>query len=143
MRWLVVRAAGRAIAIPVAGVEAAVDVPPPLPAPGRAVGMRGVVPIRGRLVALAHLGSVLGIGPMAAEVGSLGVVVRREGWRLVLEVDDLVDLVDAPAEGLPRGWEGAWANGALRTGGGVIPVLDVDWLVERLARGAEGTTATA
>jgi len=80
---------------------------------------------------------------MGAEAGAIGVAVRAAGRRLVMEVDEVIDLVESPEERLPRGWQGSWATNALRRGGDIVPVLDVEWVVERLLRGAEGTMATA
>lgn len=142
-RWLVVRAADRELALSLAVLDEVVEIPPALPAPGRADALRGVVPVRGRLVPLVHLAAALGIGALGPVVGAVGLVVRADGRRLVLEVDEAVDLADARDEGLPRGWQGSWAAGALRLAHGVVPIVDVEWLVERLVQGAEGTTATA
>lgn len=137
-RWLVVRAAARAIAIPIAVVEEVVALPDPLPVPGRTAAVRGVVPIRGRLLPLASLAA--GIGMAEAETpngGGPGVVLRVSGRRLVLAVDEVRDLVAAPIEALPHGWEGGWAGAALRESATLVPVLDVDWLLQRLDRGAD------
>jgi chemotaxis signal transduction protein len=135
--WLLVRAAARLIAIPVEAVEEVVELPDPLPVPGRTAAVRGVVPIRGRLLSLASLAA--GIGMAGAEgSGRAGVVLRTGGQRLVLEVEEVMDLVAAPVEALPRGWEGGWAGAALRSSATVVPVLDPEWLLRRLDRGAEG-----
>jgi chemotaxis signal transduction protein len=142
-RWLIVRAAGREIALPVAVVDEVVEIETPLPAPAVGATVRGLVPIRGRLVPVVHLASAVGIGELGPEVASLGVAVQATGRRLVMEVDEVIDLVVSADERLPRGWQGRWATTALRRGGDLVPVLDVEWIVERLLRGAEGTMATA
>jgi len=142
-RWLIVRAAGRDIGLPVAVVDEVVEIETPLPAPAVGAGVRGLVPIRGRLVPVVHLASAVGIGAMSPEAGAIGVAVRVAERRLVMEVDEVIDLVVLPEEPLPRGWHGRWATNALRRGRDIVPVLDIEWVVERLVRGAEGTMATA
>jgi purine-binding chemotaxis protein CheW len=137
-RWLVVRAATRTIAIPVAVVEEVVELPNPLPVPGRTAAVRGVVPIRGRLLPLASLAAGIGMAEVATHsAGGPGVVLRVAGRRLVLAVDEVRDLVAAPLEALPHGWEGGWAGAALRESAALVPVLDLDWLLQRLDRAAD------
>jgi chemotaxis signal transduction protein len=145
-RWLIVRAAARMVAIPVTAVEEVVELPDPLPAPGRTDAVCGVVPIRGRLLPLASLAVGIGTAGRAA-TGRAGVVLRTGGRRLVLDVDEVTDLVTSPVEALPHGWEGGWASGALRRAATLVPILDPEWLVARLegdagrpAREAEGVT---
>jgi chemotaxis signal transduction protein len=134
--WLMVGAAARTIAIPVAVVEAVVELPDPLPVPGRTSATRGVVPIRGRLLPLASLAAGIGMASAPAP-GRVGVVLRIGGRRLVLEVDEVTDLVAAPMEALPHGWEGGWANAALRGRATLVPILDPAWLLQRLDQDAE------
>jgi chemotaxis signal transduction protein len=135
-RWLVVGAASRTIALPVAVVEEVVELPDVLPAPGRTSATRGVVPIRGRLLPLASLAAGIGIAGAPAP-GRVGVVLRIGGQRLVLEVDEVTELVAAPREALPHGWEGGWANAALRGRATLVPILDPAWLLQRLDQDAE------
>jgi hypothetical protein len=40
-------------------------------------------------------------------------------------------------EALPRGWQGLWATTAVRRAGALVPIVDVEWLADRLARPAE------
>jgi chemotaxis signal transduction protein len=135
-RWLVVAAASRTIAIPVGVVEEVVELTDPLPVPGRTAATRGVVPVRGRLLPLASLAAGIGMAS-APGPGGAGVVLRVGGRRLVLEVDEVTDLVAAPVEPLPHGWEGGWASAALRGGTMLVPILDPEWLVQRLDEDAE------
>jgi purine-binding chemotaxis protein CheW len=135
-RWLVVRAAARAIAIPAVGVEEVVELPAVLPVPGRTSAIRGVVPIRGRLLPLASLAAGIGMAGPPAEEG-VGVVLRIGGRHLVLAVDEVTDLVAAPMEALPHGWEGGWAGAALRGPASLVPILDPEWLLQRLERAGD------
>ena len=133
--WLVVRAAARVIAIPATAVEEVVALPDALPVPGRTGAVRGVVPIRGRLLPLASLADAIGLA--GAPRAEAGVVLQAGGRRLVLAVDEVIDLVTVPMEGLPHGWEGGWASAALRGPASLVPILDPAWLLQRLERDAD------
>ena len=141
-RWLIVRAAGRAIALPVTAVDGVVEVPPPIPVPAHGPAVRGVVPLRGRLVPLVHLAAAVGLGEPMPAASAVGVALRTNAGRFVVEVDDVTDLAMTAPVALPRGWQHGWATHAVRRAGEVVPVLDVDWVVEHLVHGAEGS-ATA
>jgi len=134
---LIVRSGGEALALAVADVEEVLELGPPLPAPATARGVRGVVPVRGRLVPLAHLGALLRRRAAPDEAGTVGVAVRAAGRRLVLEVDEAVDLVPRPPEALPAGWGTAWATQGIRHGGRLVPVVDLDAVAARLLAGGE------
>jgi hypothetical protein len=56
-------------------------------------------------------------------------------------VDEVTELTAAAEEPLPHGWRGRWASGAVRQTGTLVPILDLGWLGERLAKGAESATA--
>jgi len=100
--------------------------------------VRGVAPLHGRFVPLVHLAALLGDGTPPAAVGDTGVAVRVRGRALLLEVDEATDLAVVPETPLPEGWRGRWATGALRQAAGLVPILDLEWLAERLA-GPEGS----
>jgi len=140
-RWLVVRSAGRQIAVPAETVDAVIELPVPLPAPGLLRAVRGVVPLRGVLTPVAHLAAAIADTAPPTAVCAVGVAVLVAGRRLVLEVDDAVDLQSATAEPLPEGWRGRWAASAIRGGEGLVPTLDVDWLAARIRGAGERTTA--
>jgi chemotaxis signal transduction protein len=140
-RWLLVRSADRAMALPVGVVEELVAMPEPLPVPAVLAAVRGVAPFRGRLVPLVHLGAAVGGAPPPPALGTTGVAVRLRGRHVLLEVDEAAELSVADAEPLPHGWSGRWAAGAVRQTGALVPILDVEWLAERLTRGAESATA--
>jgi chemotaxis signal transduction protein len=130
--WLLVRSAGRPFAVPVAAVERVCEVTAPAPAPARAAAVRGVVAVADRLVPLAHLAALVQGGPAPAERGPIGVVVRNAGRRVVLEVDDAPGFERGETEPLPPTWRGGWAAAAVRGADGLVPLLDVGDLFERL-----------
>jgi chemotaxis signal transduction protein len=139
--WLLVRSMERTVALPVGVVDELVDLPVPLPVPAVLAAVRGVAPFRGRLVPLVHLGAAVGGAPPPAALGTTGVAVRLQGRHVLLEVDEATELRVADAEPLPHGWSGRWAAGTVRQTGGLVPILDVEWLAERLTGGAGSATA--
>lgn len=139
--WLLVRSAERTVALPVGMVDEVVPVPTPLPVPGVLAAVRGVAAFRGRLVPLVHLGSAIGGAPPPPALGVTGVAVRLQGRRVLLEVDEATELSAADAEPLPYGWSGRWAAATVRQAGTLVPILDVEWLAERLTGEAGSVTA--
>jgi chemotaxis signal transduction protein len=137
---LLLRAGTRVLAVPVAAVDEVLILEPPLAAPGMVPAVRGVVPVRGRLVPLAHLGALLAGGPPPGERGAVGVAVSVGARRFVLEVDEASDVLQETPEALPAGWGGRWASAAVRRGGALVPVVDLEWVAARLD-GGERTTA--
>jgi chemotaxis signal transduction protein len=135
--WVLVRSGARIVALPVGAVAEVLALGPAMAAPGVAAAIRGVVPVRGRLLPVAHLGTLLGGGAPPLAPAATGVVVEIAGRRFVLEVDAADDVVTAPVEALPRGWQGRWATTVVRRAGALIPVVDVEWLADRLAQPME------
>jgi purine-binding chemotaxis protein CheW len=141
-RFLVVRAGGERYGLALEHVREVVDVAQPRPVPARVPAVRGVMQLRGRHLSLVHLVAFLrGSAPPAAQ-GDTAVVVSVKDTLLALEVDEVEDVVDRAAV-----WVGeapaAWASGVWRVGEGLVTVLDLALLVDRLegveAREAAGT----
>lgn len=130
--WLLVRSSGRPYAVPMAAVELVCEVGAPTPAPARVPAVRGVIAVAGRLVPLAHLGALVLEQEPPAERGPVGIVVRDGERRLVLEVDEAPGLERGDVEPLPPAWRGGWAAAAVRGADGLVPLLDVAHLFERL-----------
>jgi chemotaxis signal transduction protein len=94
--------------------------------------MRGVVMVRGRLVPLIHLGSLVGNQAPPVAPGPLMVVAESNGQWVALEVDEVgsagaPDLIAAEQSG---GLPGLSA-GALRRDDTWIPVLNLEALARR------------
>jgi chemotaxis signal transduction protein len=135
--WLLVRSAGRPFAVPVSAVELVCEVAAPSPIPARARAVRGVVSVADRLLPLAHLAALVQGSDPPVERGPIGVVVREGGRRVVFEVDDAPGLERGDIEALPPAWRGGWAAAAVRGLDGLVPLLDVGNLFERLTAAAE------
>ncbi len=107
------------------------DVPRRLPA------MRGVTPVRGRLVPLVHLGALMGQRAAPPDLGQAAVLVELgagEGRRHVaFEVDDADDVIREAPLPVPRGESLPWASGVARRRGALVPILDLEALGDHLA----------
>ena len=137
---LLVRSADRTVALPLDALEQVLAIDAALPAPGLVPAVRGVVAVRDGLAPLAHLAALISGDAAPAARGALGVVVTVAGRRVVLEVDEAIDLLQATPEALPAEWSTGWASAGLRRAGALIPVVEIGALVARLAvRRAEAT----
>jgi chemotaxis signal transduction protein len=133
--FLLVRTEGKAYGLPVARVLEVGDAKEVLDVPRTLPAVRGLTPLRGRLVPLIHLGAFLAGRAAPAEHGATVVLVELgEGQRQVaFEVDDADAVVREDALPVPRGQSLPWAAGvAEQEGGGLVPILDLVALGDRL-----------
>jgi chemotaxis signal transduction protein len=93
--------------------------------------VRGLTSIRGRMVPLIHLGSLLEGKADGGGLGTIGVVVTLGGRRVCLEVEDAEVLVREPVMPVPPGEALPWAVGVARSADGLVPVLDLHALSSR------------
>lgn len=107
--------------------------------------LRGLINLRGSLVAVVDLGAVVRGVPMAAADAARTVVVASGGEALGLAVDAVGDVVDVggrPVEPLPShlpAEQRRWFRGLVQTEAGLLLLLDLD-AVDRAcgAAAAEG-----
>ena len=136
--YLLVRADGKPYGLPLARVVEVGDLGEVLDVPRALAAVRGLTPLRGRLVPLVHLGALLGQRPAPPERGRAVVVVElRTGGeggvrRVALEVDDADDVVREAAFPVPRGASLPWASGVARRKGALVPILDLEALGDRI-----------
>ena len=135
--YLLVRVDGRAYGLPLGRVLEVGDLGDVLDVPRVLPAMRGLTPLRGRLVPLLHLGALMGERAAPAERGRTAVLVEigaGEGARQVaFEVDDADDVVREAALPVPRGESLPWASAVARRRGALVPILDLDALGDRIA----------
>ncbi|OLC06183.1 MAG: hypothetical protein AUH41_13360 [Gemmatimonadetes bacterium 13_1_40CM_66_11] len=137
--YLLVRAAGKMYGLPVGHVLEVGDATEVLAIPSKLPAVRGLTTLRGRLVPLIHLGAFL-TGSEAPAVAATGVrtVVLVElgatGRQVAFEVDDADAVVREEPLPVPRGQTLPWAAGVAEPegGGGLVPVLDLDALGDRI-----------
>jgi purine-binding chemotaxis protein CheW len=134
--YLLVRVDGKAYGLPLARVLEVGDLAEVLAVPRALAAMRGLTPLRGRLVPVVHLGALMGDRSPPQERGRAAVLVEvgaGEGARSVaFEVDDADDVVREPALPVPPGESLPWASGVARRRGALIPILDLDALGDRI-----------
>lgn len=136
--YLLVRAAGKAYGLPVARVLEVGDATEVLDVPRTVPAVRGLTPLRGRLVPLIHLGAFLtGSELPAAPTSGVRTVVLVElgasGRQVAFEVDDADAVVREQPLPVPRGQTLPWASGVAEQEDGLVPILDLDALGDRIA----------
>jgi chemotaxis signal transduction protein len=130
--FLVVRAEGRAYGLPVGRVLEVADAGRVLDVPRSLPAVRGLTPLRGRLVPLIHLGAFLEGRPAPAETGRTVVLVDLGGRQVAFEVDDADAVVREPVLPVPRGQSLPWAAGVAEQNGTLVPILDLEALGDRI-----------
>jgi chemotaxis signal transduction protein len=133
--FLLVRAEGKTYGLPVGRVLEVGDAKEVLDVPRAFPAVRGLTPLRGRLVPLIHLGAFLAGGAAPPEQGGTVVLVQlgASQRQVAFEVDDADAVVREDSLPVPRGQSLPWASGvAEREGGGLVPILDLDALGDRL-----------
>jgi chemotaxis signal transduction protein len=140
--YLLVRSAGKPYGLPVARVLEVGDTSEVLRIPRKLPAVRGLTPLRGRLVPLIHLGALLAGSEAPADTAAnqarTVVLVelggRESGRQVAFEVDDADAVVREQPLPVPRGQTLPWAAGvAAQTGGGaLVPILDLDALGDRI-----------
>jgi two-component system chemotaxis sensor kinase CheA len=104
-----------------------------------AVGDAHVLWLRGHLVSLLFVRSLLGLGQRAGSDTTAGgddlsvVIVQAEGRRLALAVDEILDSEELELQALPDGFAGLelYQGAGVLDSGGVGLVLDVSYLSTR------------
>jgi chemotaxis signal transduction protein len=139
--YLLVRAGGQPYGLPVARVLEVGDATEVLGIPRKLPSVRGLTPLRGRLVPLVHLGAFLSGGDIpAAEGEGGGGVVRTvvlvelgaSGKQVAFEVDDVDAVVREQPLPVPRGQALPWASGVAEHDDRLVPILDLDALGDRI-----------
>lgn len=130
--YLLVRAEGKAYGLPVGGVLEVADAGEVLDVPRALPAVRGLTPLRGRLVPLIHLAAFLGGRPAPAELGRTVVLVELGRRQVAFEVDDADAVVREQALPVPRGQSLPWAVGVAEQDGTLVPILDLDALGDRI-----------
>ncbi len=136
--YLLVRAEGRAYGLPVGRVLEVADAGRVLDVPRSLPAVRGLTPLRGRLVPLIHLGAFLGGRAAPPEAGRTVVLVELRGGggrgdrQVAFEVDDADAVVREQAMPVPRGQSLPWAVGVAERDGALVPILDLEALGDRI-----------
>ena len=131
--YLLVRSEGKSYGLPVGRVLEVGDATEVLSIPRKLPAVRGLTPLRGRLVPLIHLGAFLSGRPAPAVEGVLTVVlVELAGKQVAFEVDDVDAVIREQPLPVPRGQTLPWAAGVAEQASGLVPILDLDALGDRI-----------
>ena len=136
--YLLVRTEGKTYGLPVGSVLEVGDTTEVLNIPRKLPAIRGLTPLRGRLVPLIHLGAFLtgreAPADTAARVRTVVLVeLGATGRQVAFEVDDADAVVREQPLPVPRGQTLPWAAGvAEQVGGELVPILDLDALGDRI-----------
>jgi chemotaxis signal transduction protein len=123
--YLLVRAGRRLVGLPLDQVVEVLDPGAAFPVPSLEPAVRGVTVVRGRILPLVHLGALLDGAACPAARSELGVLVELAGRRVCLEVEDAESVLYDPGLPVPAGAALPWAAAVARTGGGLVPLLDL------------------
>lgn len=129
--YLLVTAGGRAVGLAVEGVIEVFTPEVVYPVPAESPAMRGVTPVRGRLVPLVHLGMLLGDAAPAVPGGTAVLVDAPRP--IALEVESAEAVIHESLLPPPEGEQLPWAVGLAVGAAGPVPVLDLAAVVARLA----------
>ena len=130
--FLLVRAERRAYGLPLERVVEVADLTEVLDVPHSDAAVRGLTPLRGRLVPLVHLGALLDGDRCPDDPADSAVLVEVGGRRLCLEVEDAESVLYEPGLPVPPGTTLPCAAGVARTEAGLVPLLDLTALGARI-----------
>jgi len=101
------------------------------PVPHAPAWVRGVVNLRGEVVTVLDLRTILGFEPAALTVASRNVIVRTDSEQVGLLVDRVADVVTVPVDEIEpppanvNGVDGRFFNGVCKLESALLVVLDV------------------
>lgn len=130
--WLLVRAAERALGLPVLQLVAVIDPGEVTPLPSREPSVRGLVDVAGQLMPVLDLGALVAARPLSLERSTTAVIVRCGHRQLCLEVDSAEAVLYGEPVPLPSSRSVPWARSLLKYEERLIPLVDVDLLSTRL-----------
>ncbi len=134
--FLIVRIAGRWVALRATDVESAVDIGAITPVPQAPAAVRGLAALRSRVVTVIDTSVSLGFAPMAETRRAVIVCVQGHHYGLLIEaLDDVYALEPQPlSSGLAfHGSWGACATGIVEREGEPLLVLDLDRLIPAMS----------
>jgi purine-binding chemotaxis protein CheW len=133
VRHVVFRVAGERFAMPLAAVrEVVVPQPPFARVPRASEAVRGVMNLRGRVVAVVDLAQLVGLAPQPLEGGAGQVLILEHGKRALGFLIGGVLGVEAIA--LPEGAEPGPVRGVAAAAAGAVTVLGADALAVEAER---------
>jgi purine-binding chemotaxis protein CheW len=128
--FLLVRLGSRRLGLPVDRVIAVESLGAVHPVPAAEPACRGVTTMRGRILPVLSLAAL--IGAAEADAGGTAILLQVGARNMVVEVDDAEAIIQGTPLPLPPGETLPWASGVVRLPEGLIPLVDLDAVGERL-----------
>jgi purine-binding chemotaxis protein CheW len=131
---LIVRLAGRRIALPAREIEAVVELEGITPVPGAAAHVAGLSALRSRVLTVIDSRTSLGFAADAEADGNEAIVVSSGGHTYALVVEQIEDVVEAESETGPvqappgPGWDRV-AKAVVEAGGDLLLLADPHLLI--------------
>ena len=128
--FLLVRLGSRRVGLPLDFILAVEALGPVHPVPTTEPACRGVTTTRGHIVPVLALAGL--IGAAKEDTGGTAILLSINGKSLCLEVDDAEAIIRGDLLPLPKGETLPWAAGVVRLSEGLIPLVDLDAVGDRL-----------
>lgn len=128
--FLLVRLGARRVGLPIHFVIAVEALGSVHPVPTVEPACRGVTLTRGRILPVLALAAL--IGTEAGDAGGTAILLSIDGKSMCVEVDDAEAIIRGEPLPLPPGESLPWASGVVRLSDGLIPLVDLAAVGERL-----------
>lgn len=124
-RYLLVQIGDKRVGLGIDHLVEVIDMAAPFGVPSTTAALRGVMPVRGNLIPVFHLGAALDGGECPETLGDMAVVARVDGTRICLEVDHAVEVALEDVRPLPDDYAMPGAVGLVHHEGLFIPIIDL------------------
>ena len=137
--FLLVRAGGRRVGLRLEDIVEVADLGEVFPLPSGAPAIRGMTSARGRLVPLLHLGAFLNATTCPEARSATIVLANLGGLQVCLEVDEADVVTRERLLPVPEGEALPWALAMAPRADGLVPILNLKALRERLIEAGSAT----
>ena len=129
---MLVRVGDRQVCLMVGSLVEVIELTAPFPVPSATPALRGLIPVRERLVPVLHLGAALDGEACPDSLGEMAVIASVEERMIGLEVDYASEVMPALVDPLPEDLLVPGAVGVVQWEGLFLPVIDVALLGAQL-----------
>jgi len=129
---MLVRVGDRQVCLMVGSLVEVIELTAPFPVPSATPALRGLIPVRERLVPVLHLGAALAGEACPDRLGEMVVIASVEERMIGLEVDYASEVTPALVDPLPEDLLVPGAVGVVQREGLFLPVIDVALLGAQL-----------
>ena len=128
--FLLVRLGTRRVGLPIGFVVAVEALGAVHAVPTLEPSCRGLTMTRGRILPVLTLTTLIGAAP--GDQGETAILLSINGKNLCVEVDDAEAIIRGDPLPLPKGESLPWASGVIRMSDGLVPLVDLEAVGERL-----------